>query len=151
MQKVNRIEPALPVTSVQTFQVQAPVSTHFRPATCAEVDCPYHVNGWATPVDEGSELGKTQAHYIRNGSGRRYTEDRNQQPGLTVFVFEAGQTCFNAAAHRAPLGRPPIFLVKDGDWRGNPTGRVRQHANADDWVDQFAHHQAALADEIQKG
>jgi hypothetical protein len=40
--------------------------------------------------------------------------------------------------HKIPIGRPPNFLVHDGDWRGNPTGRVRHHRNAEDWVEDFA-------------
>lgn len=149
MHEPFRVEPALPVQAVQTYAIVAPEATHFRPATCAEVDCPNHLGGWATIIDEADDLGQQQAYYIRNQSGRRYTEDRNQAPGLTVFLFEAGQDCF--ARHQLRLDRPEIFLVRDGDHRGNPTGNGRKHANADDWVDDFANNQQQLADEINKG
>lgn len=145
----SRIDPKLPMQAMQTYQVVAPAATHFRPATCAEVDCPHYLHGWHSPIDERTELGQRQAHYIRNQSGRRYTEDRHQVPGLTLFTFEAGQTCFQQ--HQMRLDRPEIFLVRDGDWRGNPTGQTRRHAGPDDWVDDFANHQQKLADQLEKG
>lgn len=144
-----RVDPALPVTAVKSFGIKAPRATHFRPATCAEVDCPMHLDGWQSVIDESTELGQEQAYYIRNGSRRRFTEDRNLMPGVTVFVFEAGQTCFRQ--HEQRLDRPELFIVRGGDWRGNPTGERRQHANGDDWVDEFANHQDRLADQLNKG
>lgn len=149
MRPVNRVDPKLPVTSMQTYSVVAPLSTHFRAATCEEVECTKYVQGWVSPIDESTELGRAQAYYIRNHSGRHFTEDRNQMPGLTMFVFEAGQKCFKQ--HQTRLDRPELYIVRDGDWRGNPTGNCRQHVNAEDWVDDFKNHQAELADEIQKG
>ena len=41
-----------------------------------------------------------------------------------VFTFEAGQQCFTQ--HHVP-DRPQFFVVRDGDWRGNPTGQNRLH------------------------
>jgi hypothetical protein len=158
-----RIEPALPVTAMKTYGIKVPLTErYFRPATCAEADCSYYLHGWESPIDESTEQGQEQAWYIRNRSGRRFTEDRDQKPGLTVFKFEAGQQCFadkrrGAIANMDPgrhhavrVGRPELFIVRGGDWRGH-TGESRQHANADDWVDDFANHQLRLADQIEKG
>lgn len=141
-----RIEPVLPPQAMKTYQILAPVESHFRDATCAEADCPAFLHGWATAVNEATELGQRQAHYIRKLSGRAFVEARHEA-GLTTFTFEAGQRCFGE--HKVPLGRPEIFVVRDGDWRrsANP----RRHANADDWVDDFATHQLRLADQIQRG
>ena len=144
-----RLESRMPVTAVKTFGIKAPKHSHFRPATCAEVDCSMYLTGWKSTIDETSELGQEQAYYIRNGSGRRFTEDRNTAPGMTVFVFEAGQKCFRA--HDQRLDKPELFIVRGGDWRGNPTGEFRQHANAADWVDDFGNHQDQLADQLNKG
>lgn len=149
MQHASRIQPRLPVQAVKTYQVLTPVHTHFRAATCAEVDCPQHLHGWQTPIDESTELGQQQAWYIRNQSGRRYTENRDLLPGVTVFAFQAGQRCF--AQHKARLDRPELFLVRDGDWRGNPTGNKRQHTRPEDWVEDFATNQQQLADQLEKG
>jgi hypothetical protein len=144
-----RILPVVPASSMKTYQILAPVSTHWREATCAEVRCPAQSNGWRTEVDESLPLGQMQAHYIRRDSKRKFTEERTPA-GLTSFTFEAGQTCFGK--HKIKLERPDLFFVRDGDWRGNPRGtRPRQHVYPEDWVEDFALHQQGVADEIEKG
>ncbi len=145
-----RIDPKLPASAMKTYRILAPQATHFRPATCAEMDCPAYVNGWSTTIDETSELGQKQAHYIRKQSGRRFTAARNPL-GLTVFTFEAGQKCFRAGEHQTRLERPEIFVVRDGDHRGNPRGTETRRHTADTWVDDFAHHQQSLADKYEEG
>lgn len=145
----NRILPQLPAQAFKTYQIVAPVSTHFRDATCAEVDCAAYLSGWRTVVDERVDLGQGQAHYIRTESGRRFVEHRDEA-GMTVFEFPAGQKCFRP--HKARLDRPEIYVVTGGDWRGNPRGlEPRRHANADDWIDDFATHQQTLADRLNQG
>jgi hypothetical protein len=147
---------------MKTYQVAAPRSTHTRPATCAEVDCGHWRHGWATRVDERTDLGMAQAAYIRaecvsastpaspaGRARRRYVETRTPE-GLTEFAFPGGQQCF-AEDHRVPLERPELFIVRGGDWRGNPTGQHRQHKRPDDWVEDFAEHQQRIATQIQKG
>src|SRR6266540_2045312 len=137
---VFRLEPQLPAGAMKTYQVIAPKATHFRNATCAEIYCSNYLNGWKTEIDESSELGQKQAYYIRNSSGRHYKEDRSVAAGLTIFVFEAGQQCFSQ--HQVRLDKPEIYLVKGGDWRGNPAGiETKKHSSPDDWVDDFANHQ----------
>lgn len=148
MRPVNRINPALPVQAFKTYQVVAPPSTHWRPATCADVDCGAYLTGWRSLIDESTDLGQKQAHYIRRESARKHTE-RRDEAGLTVFEFEAGQRCF--APHQVRHDRPEVYLVRGGDWRGNPSGSVRKHANAEDWVEDFQEHQGRLADQIEKG
>jgi hypothetical protein len=49
------------------------------------------------------------------------------------------------------LDRPELYLVADGDWRGNPTGRQRTHQNAADWVEDFGEHQLRIADQVERG
>lgn len=136
---INRIQPVGPVQAYKTYQLASPVSTHYRDGTCDEAGCLAQQHGWQTSVDETTELGQKQAHYIRKISGRRFTEQRTI--GLTVFVFEAGQRCF--ATHKVPLDRPEFYVVRDGDWR--EYGRPRMHSRPDDWVDDFAEHQDRIA------
>lgn len=143
-----RIEPQLPVTAVKTYTLAAPKSTHFRPANCAEVDCPNHLYGWRTVLDPNTDLGQRQLAYITRDSGRRFTSVA-LETGLVELTFEAGQQCFTE--HQTSRERDPLYVVRDGDWRGNPTGRVRQHTKATDWVDDFATHQDQLADRLQQG
>jgi hypothetical protein len=141
MRPLNRIQPALPVQAYKTFEVRRPLATHFRPGTCAEADCPAYERGWTTNVDESTDLGQAQAHYIRKESGRRFREESHPE-GMTAFVFEAGQKCF--AEHRVPLDRPALYVVRGGDWRGNPLREFYQHSRPDFWVEDFALHQAGL-------
>lgn len=142
-----RIEPAMGPESYRTFAVVSPIATHMRPATCEEVGCDHYTKGWRVRVEA---LAPDLLHAAKT-SGRRYREV-SVAAGETYLVFEAGQPCFKARTHRAPLGRPPLYLVRDGDHRGNPRGtKTRLHQRAADWVENFAEHQQALADEIAKG
>lgn len=144
-----RILPNLPAADYVTYQIAAPRSTHHRPASCAEARCAAHEHGWRSTVDERTDLGQAQAHYVRSESGRRYSEHQNEA-GLTVFEFPASQRCF--AQHTVPLDRPPLFVVRDGDWRGNPRHtEPRVHARPADWVDDFATHQDRLSRIIERG
>ncbi|WP_413102217.1 hypothetical protein [Streptomyces sp. Inha503] len=141
---VNRIDPSLPIGAYQTYSIASPRDTSVR-AVCEQVGCAAWARGWESVIDESTELGQQQAAYIRQRSGRTFREQRTET-GLTVFRFESGQRCF--ADHRT---RPELYVVRDGDWRGNPTGRVRQHQRPQDWVEDFGEHQQKLADQQQKG
>lgn len=152
MRPINRITPNLPASAYRTFQIVSPLATHWRPASCEEVECEQHARGWKSAIDETTELGQKQAWYIRKQSGRNYTESRDEQPGLTVFTFEPGQRCFNSGQHKAPLGRPEHYLVKGGDWRGNPAGiATRKHTKPEFWVEDFNENQDRLTRAQQAG
>lgn len=130
-----RIPPALPAAAMKSYTISMPASTHWRPATCEEAGCTQFLNGWQTSVDESTDLGQKQAHYIRHDRTRRHTEGHHGL-GMTVFTFEAGQACFGA--HRVRTGRPERFIEHGGDWRGNPLGLPpRVHASPDNWVESF--------------
>lgn len=135
MQTIDgRIPPALPPQAMKTYEIRAPLATHWNVATCADVDCPHYLLGWDSLIDERTGLGQRQAHYIRGESGRRFTEAR-QPDGLTRFSFEAGQKCF--ARHRARNMREDAYIERAGDWRA-AIGRPRVHKNADEWTESFA-------------
>lgn len=145
----QRIAPALPAGAYKTYQVLSPVQTHTSPATCEEADCQALANGWRTTVDERTSLGQEQAYYIRHDRSRRHFETANPD-GLTTFEFPAGQTCF--AQHRVSLDRPELFLVRGGDWRGDPSGaKPYQHSSPESWLDDFGTHQDNVARKIEKG
>lgn len=149
MRNLNRVIPSIGPERYKTYQLLAPVATHRRPATCEEVSCDASAHGWLTLVDEATDLGQRQAAYIRRDSRRAFRESRTPE-GLTRFEFSAGQRCF--AQHSVPIERDPLFIVKDGDFRGNPRGtRPRQHVRAADWVEDFAEHQDKIVREIEKG
>lgn len=139
--RLFRPDPVGPVHAYKTYQIVSPLSTHFRDGTCDEAGCLAQRYGWKTPVDESTEFGQRQAYYIRAQSGRRFTEERTAA-GLTEFTFEAGQKCF--ATHKIPLERPELYVVRGGDFRGNPTGEVRHHT-PDSWTNDFGEHQDRIA------
>lgn len=142
-----RIEPAMPPQAYTTWAMVSPLKTHMRQATCEEVGCDHFRQGWRVHVEA---LTPDLLHAART-SGRRYREEQVAE-GHTYLVFEAGQPCFKVSTHQAPIGRPPLFLVKGGDHRGNPRGTpTRRYDRPDQWVDDFATHQSKLADEIAKG
>lgn len=134
--------------SYRTYAIVAPLATHFRPATCEEVGCRGWANGWVTRLPVGHEL----IDLITSGrTGRRYQETTAPGAAEREFAFPAGQSCFRASQHRVPLERDPLFVVKDGDRRGNPRGTRPALLRADQWVDEFATHQDALATARERG
>lgn len=138
---VFRINPQMGPEAYKTYAIQAPRSTHQREATCAEYECDQYLNGWKTRIDEGNELGRNQANYIRSISARKFVERREN--GLTIFDFYPGQKCFRQ--HYVSLDREPQFLVLGGDYRGNPRGiGPVVHRTFDDWANDFGEHQDKL-------
>lgn len=147
----NRAQPGLPVQAMRTYDVAVP-SSGFRQATCAEYQCAGWVNGWSSTIDESTALGQHQASYIRHEAKRGFVEHRNAA-GLTVFRFHPGQKPFGDGhdRHRVRLDAPEIYRMRDGDWRGNPTGRVISIPSAQDWVDDLGAHQETLSDIAKRG
>lgn len=142
-----RIEPKLPATAVKTYAIHAPISTHYRPATCQEVNCEAYARGWTTLLDVTTDIGVRQAKYITGASGRTHTV---LNKGTTLeFTFPAGQQCF--AQHQVPLEREPFYVVRDGDFRGNPRGTAPRKLSAPDWTDDFANHQDTIATALGEG
>lgn len=142
---MNRLQPAMPVTAYKTYQIKAPLSTHFRPATCAEVDCPDYLNGWRVRWESLTP----DLRHAATTSGRRYRLDAVSATE-SWLLYEAGQPCFRAAEHRKRLERPELFIVRGGDWR-QAVGEARQHSRADDWVDDFANHQSRISAAKERG
>lgn len=143
------IQPNMRPGDYMTYRVVCPKVSHFGPATCEDVECVNYLNGWASMIDEGSELGRKQAHYIRSSSGRSFTESRTPE-GLTQFTFRPNQPCFKEHVYRNEL--PPIFRVQGGDFRGNPLGiRPVTHKRPEDWVEDFALHQDKVKTILERG
>lgn len=133
---LNRIKPRLPITKMRTHTISAPTATHWRKATCAELECDHHLRGW-TINTAGLPDGDV---YLAKNSGRRFIVTHDEQ-GAEVLNFVAGQPCFRASEHRKRLDREPWFSARAGDWRGNPEGRLAQplvFSGADAWKDSVA-------------
>jgi hypothetical protein len=138
-----------PAAAYKSYEIKAPLATHWSVASCADVDCEAYRLGWKTLIDEQTNLGHRQAALIRRNERRRkFTEERDEA-GLTVFTFEAGQTCF--AEHKARNMRPERYVERGGDHRGNPRREHTVHTRADDWVDSFQTNQDRLRTAIERG
>jgi hypothetical protein len=131
------IIPPLPSQAFKTYEIRRPIASHYRPATCEEVECAHWRNGWKTIVPMNSE----QALYIHSGSSGRAWTESSDGDGMRTFTFAPGQKCFASDTHRVSIERDPIFIARGGDSRGNPLGERRVHARAEDWVEDFALHQ----------
>lgn len=142
-----RIAPRMAPTAYRSFEVHAPASTHYRNASCREVECQHHLAGWVSRVDVATEQGKRQAAAIKR-SGRRY--DARQEGTVVSFHFGPGQSCFQAP-HKVPVGRPEIYVVRDGDWRGNPTGNRVRVGRPMEFVERMAENLDNLNDAIKRG
>ena len=146
---INRITPKLPPQAFQTFAISAPKAPHTRKATCEEVECQAYARGWRMTIDLNTELGQKQAWYIKTHAGRAYKKI-DARDGVVTLEFASGQPCFTE--HRVRNSLPEKFLVKGGDYRGNPLRTVtRVHKRAEFWVEEFAENQDRLATRIERG
>jgi len=143
-----RIDPRMPPSAYRSFEVRSPVQTHYRSVPCQQADCAHHRDGWISVLDVATTQGKAWAAAIRK-SGRRFTVDRAGPDTTVTYRFPAGQQCF-ASPHKVPVGRPEIFVVRDGDWRGNPTGRTTQE-RPEIFVERMAENLDELSTEREKG
>lgn len=142
--RVQRLKPLMPVGGMQTFEVRAPIATHWRTASCAEIECEHHLKGWATTVLAGSD----DERLIR-GSGRAWVGPERLPDGFLRYVFPSGQKCFGASRHRVRIDKPELFLLAEGDWRWR--GAPRVFDRPEDWVDHFATHQDKIATIVNRG
>jgi hypothetical protein len=150
-QRVSRIAPEAGPQHYKTYGMSMPLATHWRKATCDEVNCTAYLKGWVTTVDLDTELGRKQYELITHDKERRYSM---QRPSLTLvkFVYGPGFPCFARSQHRLPLERPARLYVAGGDFRGNPLGiPARVHKRAEDWVEDFSIHQDRLKTAIERG
>jgi hypothetical protein len=149
--QLNRIPPQAGPEAYKTYSWRAPLSTHWRPATCEEVDCPDFLNGFVTTVDTATDLGQKQYHFLTHDRKRSYSMQRVNDT-LCKFVFRPGTICMRFRDHRAPIGRPPLFLVSGGDWRGNPRQiPTTRHRTAENWIEDFSDHQDRISTAVQRG
>lgn len=156
-----RPAPLMPAQAYKTYRIVSRRDTTVR-AACEAVGCEPWRRGWESKVDERVDCrserrslcpwmkkgmpacGRCQAHAIRT-SGRTFTE-RKTADGITVFRFESGQRCFRE--HRT---RPELYIVRGGDYRGNPRGERRTHKRPGDWLEDFSTHQDRLVQAIERG
>lgn len=122
----------------KAYSLAAPLRTHFRKARCEEVECKHNREGWTYNV---AMLDEELIRAIRV-SGRRYKEVQYQ--GSTYWVFVPEQQCF--AEHTIRLDREPFYFVTPNA-KNLIVPAAKQHANGDNWVDDFATHQDRIKTE----
>ncbi len=144
---MNRLPVAAPASMYQTFSIRAPKSTHWQPATCEEVSCEYYTRGFKVSLDESKPVGSGNAAMLRADKTRTKREYRDEF-GMTIFEYPPGTKCMNK--HSKRLEKPEIFIVRDGDHRGNPKGTpTRTHTSADSWVEEFSETQDKIIKRIE--
>lgn len=144
---MRRITPALPTQAYKTFKVASPLATHYRRATCEEVNCEAYTNGWTL---KKSDVDERLMHVIKE-SGRYYSEKTLELGGDVYLVFPPGQACFAVMQHVVPLNRPEFYFAGKGDFRSFSARRARKYDRADQWQHDFAELQDRNATLIQRG
>lgn len=134
---VQRVEPLASPPAYRTFSVILPLKTHWRDATCEEYECDGFLNGFVTTLSLVDAQGSLLANMIRKGKTGRSFHEQRVSLELTKFIFPPGTPCFTGG-HKIQIQRPELFVVRDGDFRGNPTGRRRIHKNGSDWAEDCA-------------
>lgn len=145
-----RIQPQGPAQAYQTFQIATPRGPEFqRPATCQDVDCEAWRCGWVTRVPVASDL----EHTVRLARHQHPWVSETEDNGERVFTYAPGTPCFQASQHRQAVrpDLPQLFVVRGGDWRGNPTGARRVHQRPEDWVEHLQEETGKISDLREKG
>lgn len=142
---LRRIPPLMATQNYQTYQIASPLATHYRKATCQEVDCEAYRLGWRLQLDI---LQPADKQTIKD-SGRKFIIQEDAE-GKKWLVFEAGQPCFQASLHRKSVERPEIYRVGRGDYRSYDP-RTARVLRPEDWLDDFANHQDKLKTLQERG
>lgn len=151
---INHAAPVRRVDQMKTYGLSAPQATHYRRATCREVDCPNYANGWRSGFDVTVPAKAEAARLLRLHSGRLFTVEEIRGGPLdtvqmVIFTFGPGQECFQP--HSVALEREPVLYVRDGDWRGNDTGFKHVFGSNVAWVDDFGEHQEKIKSVFDRG
>lgn len=125
----------LPIDHYKLKQRKAPRS---RLATCDEVQCWPYVHGFELPIDEATDLGKRQAHYLR--ADRTRPKPVEQRVGaLTTFRYPPGTKCFATESPEHWVAVDQFFIARG------------QHTSPRLWTEQFEENQGIIADRIARG
>jgi hypothetical protein len=133
----------------KTYTFATPARTHFRWADCEEYQCVSFRFGFKLVIDLTTTLGLAQYDFAKKDKTRSFQEVRTSLE-IVELVYPAGTRCWDWRDHRVPVDRPPILVVRGGDWRAY-TGLIRRHTRPEDWADDAANHQDGLAKIFSKG
>lgn len=145
MRHINRVTPSAPVTAFKTYGMHI---TEREPISCEAAGCTAYTTGWVTTVLPDSEDERTIEAACRgeiDGLRRRWTSAEVTEEGFIRYRFEAGQPCFRASTHSIPVAAR--YSLRDGDWRGNPSGRLVSTERVETWLADFGEHQQRIVDQ----
>jgi hypothetical protein len=142
--KANRPAPKMPSGSYSTYRIASPVSTHYRPAVCPEIDCKAHREGWFYYWDDLTE----ELQYLYTHAGKRW--EYKEINGSKAIWFPPGQLCFQIKSHVYSLERPEFHYVGRGDFRTFRT-RTAQKCKPEEWQDRMASNLDELKTAFERG
>ena len=113
------------------YKASRPLPTHWRKATCQEVDCEQYLLGWQTIVDITTDLGKKQYNYIVNSSGRKGSG--NQKGNLVTFTFHMNISSASLDSGALKFGGLPftpqnVSHTAGGMWKIFTNGNIDANA-----------------------
>lgn len=132
-----------PTTAYTTWAILSPPD-RWRAATCEEVDCEWHRDGWVTRVPIGGE----EEHLVK-ASGRRWTGRHVGPDGVVEYMFPPGTRCFRASTHRVHVDREDVYLRLGGHHQ-QYTGDRLVHSGPQPWLDEFGENQERLSDAVKR-
>jgi len=147
-QQAFRLDPKMPAHAYTSYTLAAPLASHWRTATCEEVQCERYLNGWQIRK-EGLDA---QLLHLATHSPQRPYREVQVAPGETWLIYQPGLPCFEASNHRIRVEREAFYYRWPGDHRGLlPGERVYQHQRPDFWVEDFQEHQDKIITAINQG
>lgn len=122
------------------YSINSPLASHYRPATCEEIECPHWRDGWQVNATD-----LTDVHYVELARGGWHFTVLRVSEAETFLVFKAGQRCFEHGSHKVALQRPALYVVRDP-----ARGSRRTHVRAEDWRDDLHEHTDQVARDRQR-
>lgn len=131
----NRLGPRMPPQYYKNYRISTPLETHYRRATCQEIDCEAFRDGWTMHKEKLTP----QMLFAIKQSRRKYREI-NMAPGETYLVFEPGQVCFKAPQHRVSLERPEFYFAGRGLYTIFNERTATRHTKPEFWIEDMQEH-----------
>jgi hypothetical protein len=138
-----------------SYRAIAPIGSHFRDATCAEVNCDKYVNGWWIALNPKDETHQQTVIDLKERTNLKYKTMQHIDPvngkpnGFIRYEFYPGQEClqntinktrYNQSWHKVSLERPVITIKKEHNRYVK-----KEHSQ---WVDEMDDHLHELKKEI---
>lgn len=155
---MNGYSPALPPELRRTFEVDRPVTTHWRVVDCATAaqvgECQHYTDGFDLELNPARpDLDDIRMNL--RAAGYRWVEaPAVRNPGFVGFFFPPEQRCLKSRRpefhHIIPRDRPPRLRVFRGDWRAD-LGTEITHTRSEDFAEHLWETVDALQTKIQEG